>query len=99
MNPPYLHHEYKDPQYLENKYLGYTACTFQNSFYYSIRSIQYAYGNKLTDIETLKMQILEKLKLSIIKFKLIEQFQGCKNTYDTFIKKLNNGILPVDPQF
>ena len=99
MNPPYLHHEYKDPQYLENKYLGYTAGTVQNSFYYSIRSIQYAYGNKLTDIETLKMQILEKLKLSIIKFKLIEQFQGCKNTYDTFIKKLNNGILPVDPQF
>ena len=99
MNPPYQILHFKNPSYLEEDFLGYTDKTVKNSFYYAVRSVQFAYGNSLMDISQIKPKILEKLKKSIIKYKILEKMNNDQNEFNNFIKQLENNIIPIDRDF
>ena len=99
LSPPYLNLPYKDPAYLKEEYLGHTEQSVKNSFLYCIRSIQYAYGNTLINISQIKNQIKEKMNKHIIKYKLIQNMNNSQENFKSFLKPLEDDILPIDDDF
>ncbi len=99
LNPPYLNLPYKDPAYLKEEYLGHTEQSVKNSCLYCIRSIQYAYGNTLINISQIKNQIKEKMNKHIIKYKLIQNMNNSQENFKSFLKPLEDDILPIDDDF
>ncbi len=51
------------------------------------------------DISQIKPQILEKLKKSIIKYKILEKMNNDQNEFNNFIKQLEDNIIPIDRDF
>ncbi len=66
---------------------------------YCIRSIQYAYGNTLINIFQIKNQIKEKMNKHIIKYKLIQNMNNSQENFKSFLKPLEDDILPIDDDF
>ena len=99
MNPPYQILPFKNPSYLEEEFLGHTELTIKNSFYYALRSVQYAYGNSLMNIAQIKTLITEKLKKNIIKYKILEKMNDDQNQYKIFINQLEKDIIAIDQDF
>ena len=97
---PYNKTGFKLPDYLDSPYLGYTESTVNNSLYISIRSVQHAYGSTMTEQNDLKKAIKEKLKSSIIKYKILSfTFNNNQQQYDDFINNIALNKETMDPNF
>lgn len=117
--PLYLHAEFiqkskleKDPteerNYFKLKLKGFSEDTVKNSLFFSIRSLQYKLGCKLTSISDLKKDLIMGLKPSMAAQKIKDfQFDSHLGNYNAFLKQdLESGyfidekmyILEVLPQ-
>ena len=100
MEPPYQILPVKDPAYLQTDFLGYKEDNVENSLFVALRSIQYAYGCQLLDEKTIRQEVFEKLKTSIIRFHLLSTvFENNKINYDLFIKQFTQAQGPPDDDF
>ena len=100
LQPPYQLLPVKEPSYLQSTLLGYPENKAQNSFFISLRSIQYAYGCQLSDEMDIRKQVGEKLKKSIMKFRLMTDcFENNKQKYEDFIHSFLHNQGSVDDKF
>ena len=100
LQPPYQLLPVKEPSYLQYALLGYPENKVKNSFFISLRSIQYAYGCQLSDEMDIRKQVGEKLKKSIMKFRLMTDcFENNKQKYEDFIHSFLHNQGPVDNKF
>ena len=96
LEPPYSIPPFKDPSYLTKEFLGYTEKTAQNTLFFAIRSVQFAYGNTLLTFSQIKEFFKTKFHKHIIKIKLLNDFDQDQNKLKKFLQPIQNDILPVD---
>ena len=97
--PPYQKVPYKDPAYLKQEFLGYPAEKAKNSSFYALQSVLYAYNNTMLNLDKLLSDIKEKMKKSIFKYKIIENFNNNEQKYKELMKNMDNRLIPVDEKF
>ena len=96
LQPPYLIPPFKDPSYLTKDLLGYTEQTAQNTLFFAIRSVQYAYGNALLTFPQIKEFFKTKFHKHILKVKLLNDLDNNQLKLKSFLQPIQDDILPVD---